>query len=243
MKTVKVKVYSFDELSDEAKEKALEKWNENSDHFWGGDVRDTIKAFEEESNVKIVDWSYSPWDCSYSLDTSRISDDVLALKGNRARAWFWNNHGRMLLQPEYHYWTHDKNGKLFKAVTVDSRKYTSKVFFTRVYDGTCPLTGVCFDCDALDPMAYFCFGTMWDSKLKRRVQSPYRKLAQDNDTVESILDDCVASLFQGAKEDWKYQQSMESFRDTCEANDYLFTEDGKRWSGKYEVEEQEAVAS
>lgn len=78
MKTVKVKVYSFDELSDEAKEKALEKWNENSDHFWGHEVRDTIKAFEEEFNVTIVDWSYSPWDCSYSLDTSRIRKSPVA---------------------------------------------------------------------------------------------------------------------------------------------------------------------
>ena len=230
MRTAEVEVYSFDELSYEAKERALAKWRETEDHHWGGEVRDTIAAFEKEFGVDIKSWQYSSYSHRFSLDLSRIDDDVLALKGNRARAWFWNNHAHVLLAPARHYWTHDRDGRLLRAVAPDSRVYQSKVFYDRVYDGTCPFTGVCFDNDALDPLAYFCFGVVWDAEKKARVQSTVRTVAADDrNTVESVLRDCVDSLFAAAQQDWEGQESEEYFRDFCEANEWEFTEDGDRW--------------
>lgn len=230
MRTAEIEVYSFDELSYEAKERALAKWRETEDHHWGGEVRDTIAAFEKEFGVDIRSWQYSSYNHRFSLDLSRIDDDVLALKGNRARAWFWNNHAHVLLAPARHYWTHGRDGKLFRAVAPDSRVYQSKVFYDRVYDGTCPFTGVCFDNDALDPLAYFCFGVVWDAEKKRRIQSTARTVAADDrNTVESVLRDCVDSLFAAAQQDWEGQESEEYFRDFCEANEWEFTEDGDRW--------------
>ena len=239
MEQVKVNVYSFDELSDEAKQHALEKWNEKNDTYnWEAEARDTIDAFEAEFNVDVTNCYFSPGNYDFHLYTGRIDDDVLALKGNRARAWFWNKVGHLLLKPRLDYWTH-LNGNLYKAVAVDSRKYKSKVFFERCYDGTCPWTGVCFDNDMLDPIGYFCFGTRWEDKLKKRVQDyDSRKIAiDDRNTVESILDDCCHSFFRALKEDWADQQSMEHFEETCESNGYRFTEDGEMWSGALEARE------
>jgi len=233
MRDATVKVFTYDELSDEAKERALNKWCESEEHHWGQEVRDTIEAFEKEFGVDITDWSYSPYSHRFSVSMARIDDDVLALRGNRARAWFWNNHAHILLTPTRHYWTHDKDGKLFRAVSADSRVYQSKVFYDRVYDGTCPFTGVCFDNDAVDPLAYFCFGTVWDAEKKTRRQSTVRTIAADDrNTVRSVLRDCVESLFQAAENDWRDQESEEYFRDFCEANGWEFEEDGTRWFRK-----------
>ena len=156
-------------------------------YCWAAEARQTIEAFEREFGVKIREWEYSSCGYDFHLDTGSIDDAVLALKGNRARAWFWNNHGSVLLEPRVRYFTHDREGRRIEAVAVDSVKYRSKIAFTRVYDGTCPWTGYCLDNDALDPIAYFCFGVEWDEKGKRRVQSKARTLRQDDaNTVESL---------------------------------------------------------
>lgn len=226
MRKTSVEVFTLDELSDEAKERAHRDWNSRGMLYsWAEEARKTIEAFEKEFGVKIRNWRYSSDGYDFHLDTGSIDDDVLALKGNRARAWFWNNHGDVLLEPRTRYFTRDKDGRRIEN--------HSKVSFTRVYDGTCPWTGYCFDNDALDPIAYFCFGVVWDEKEKKRVQSKARTLTKDNEnTVESLLRDSVDALFRSLKEDCAYQESMEAFEETCAANGYEFTEDGEMWFRK-----------
>lgn len=229
MRKEEVTLFDFDELSDEAKERAHRDWlAKGHEHAWWKEAKDTIEAIEKEFRATIGRWSYNSYRYDYSLSFSDSMSDALALRGNRARAWLWNNYGHLLLTPRMSFWTpHD--GKLIRAVSLSSRKYVSKCFFDRVYDGTCPLTGVCFDCNALDPLAYFCFGVRWDEAKKARVPSS-RNLAYDNSqTVEDILTECVESLFQALKEDCEWQESMEYFKDLCDANEWEFTENGDRW--------------
>ena len=175
---------------------------------------------------RIRNWRYNSSGYRYDLDLSGISDEVLQLSGYRARSWIWNNHGDILLEPTTHYYE-IKDGKRCNVVGPHSRKYRSKVFYTRVYDGTCPLTGVCFDYDALDPIAYFAFGVEWSDKEKKRVAGN-RKLSIDNNTtVEDILRDYVDSLFCALQRDCESQESIEYFADHCAADNYEFTEDGE----------------
>ena len=232
MRTAEVKIYSFDELSDEAKERAHANWlNEGHEHFWAGEARDTIKAFESEFGVTIRNWRYDSSGYGYDIRFDGISDEVLELSGNRARAWIWNNHGNVLLSPTVRYFT-KIDGTRIEAVGANSVRYRSKVFYTRVYDGTCPLTGVCFDCDALDPIAYFAFGVEWSEKDRKRVASSRRLSHDNNTTIEDLIRECVDSLFQSLQNDCEAQETMEYFADHCAANNYEFDEDGERWTGK-----------
>ena len=232
MRTAEVKIYSFDELSDEAKERAHANWlNEGHEHFWAGEARDTIKAFESEFGVTIRNWRYDSSGYGYDIRFDGISDEVLELSGNRARAWIWNNHGNVLLSPTVRYFT-KIDGKRVEAVSATSRRFKSKVFFERVYDGTCPLTGVCFDCDALDPIAYFAFGVEWSEKDRKRVASSRRLSHDNNTTIEDLIRECVDSLFQSLQNDCEAQETMEYFADHCAANNYEFDEDGELWTGK-----------
>ena len=235
MRTTEVKVYSFAELPFEAKERAHNDWLAIGHEYpCAGEARDTMEAFEREFGISLVNWHYDSCGYGYDIRFDGISDEVLALSGNRARAWIWNNHGDILIEPTTHYYE-IKNGKRYKVVGPHSRKYRSKVFFDRVYDGTCPWTGYCLDCDAIDPLAYFAFGVEWSDTEKKRVAGN-RKLSIDNaTTIEDLLRDCADSLFRSLQRDCEYNESMEAFAERCAANDYEFTEDGELWTGAKEI--------
>ena len=216
MKEITIKPYTFDELSDEAKKRAHETFL-STGNYWGasGDAMATIKKVEELFGIKLSDWeigSSCPRYPTVTFRDSRWHDDAPDLRGNRARAYLWNNFGKVLLTGRYYSKWH-------------GTKYArSRLFFDRVYDGTCPLTGVCFDCAALDPLAYFCFGVVWNGE--KRVPSG-RSLRADNAvTVESVIRDCVYSLFKAFNADCEASESMDYFAELCEGNGWTFEEDG-----------------
>ena len=216
MKEITIKLYAFDELSDEAKKRAHETFLSTGD-YWSasGDATATIKKVEELFGIKLSDWeigSYRPHYPTVTFQDNRWHDDALDLKGNRARAYLWNNFGKVFLTGRYYSKWH-------------GTKYAhSRFFFDRVYDGTCPLTGVCFDCDALDPLAYFCFGVAWNGE--KRVPSG-RSLRDDNAvTVKSVIQDCVYSLFKALNADCEASETMDYFAELCEGNGWTFEEDG-----------------
>lgn len=216
MKEITIKLYTFDELSDEAKKRAHETFLSTGD-YWGAsiDATATIKKVEELFGIKLSDWeigSYCPHYPTVTFQDSRWNDDELNLKGNRARAYLWNNFGKVLLTGRYY------------SKWRGTKYEHSRLFFDRVYDGTCPLTGVCFDCDALDPMAYFCFGVVWNGE--KRVPSG-RSLRADNAvTVKSVIQDCVYSMFKAFNADCEASESMDYFAELCEGNGWTFEEDG-----------------
>ena len=228
MKEVTVRLYEYDELSDEAKRKAHEDWlSVNREHFCGGEVRATLKRLEEEFGIEVTRWSYDA--CSHDCGTVRFenwNDGQLALAGERARAFLWNNFGHLVMRPRTHCYM-KVDGKWRNCVGQESRKYESKVFFDRTYDGTCPLTGVCFDNDALDPLACFCFGVKWDEKAKKRVTVPCdERWRWKSKTVEDVVRECVDALFESAQKDCEYQDSEEHFAEMCSDNGWTFEEDG-----------------
>lgn len=51
-----IKVYKFDELSDQAKEHAIDKYNQG-EYFWGDDAMASLKAFLNHFNCNLKDWS------------------------------------------------------------------------------------------------------------------------------------------------------------------------------------------
>lgn len=229
MKEVKVKLYEYDELSDCAKERAIEDFNRDNYYPWGKEVRNTIEALEDLFCVKASDWEYDSR--NYRIGNIRFSsnqwtDDTLGLSGNRARAYLWNNYGFVLLRPKCDYFSLTC-GRYVRAVSANCVKRTSNVFSERVFDGTCPLTGWCFDNDALEPMANFCFGVKWDDGLKKRVMVPHAERRMwKYTTVESVIRECFESLLASASRDCAYQESEENFKEMCVANDWMFNEDG-----------------
>lgn len=64
MKTINV--YQFNELSEEAKEKAVQQYRSSGfDYAWQDESRDSLKAFCDLFNVKVIDYSIGTWKHSY----------------------------------------------------------------------------------------------------------------------------------------------------------------------------------
>ena len=139
MKTVEIKLMTFAELSEEAKQNAIDNYRNRPyfDDFWENERVNSFKAAE-----KIY------------KDLRHIQEEI---KGARLVAWIENNLS--------HLWT-DTNriskhadGKIKNSYF--QYKYDnpvkvriSKVFKTNNLDN-CPLTGVCYDFDFLQPIIDF----------------------------------------------------------------------------------------
>ena len=61
MRTETVTIYSFDELSDDAKDNARNNHRLDCDFFWSDENLDSIKTFCEHFGVKLVSWSVGPY--------------------------------------------------------------------------------------------------------------------------------------------------------------------------------------
>lgn len=61
MRIIETEAYTFDELSDDAKEKA--KIELVSEYFWSDDAMASLYAFADEIGIKIIDYTID-WSCS-----------------------------------------------------------------------------------------------------------------------------------------------------------------------------------
>lgn len=132
MKTLTV--YTFDELSPEARERALKALPDPECDYTLEECMDSLKALCELAGVRLKDWSIGPY--SYStvkveIGDSASGDEVEGFTGARAVVWIENHIFGPLRQP----WNLRAKG----------RKYTRPGAVP-----SCPLTGVCFDEDLLD---------------------------------------------------------------------------------------------
>ena len=134
MKTISVNIYSFNELSKEAKQVAISNYRDSNldTSFIYNEAYATVKEFNKLFNTK------EGCDSWLDIRHGHIDDSILKLKGLRLRKYILNNF----------------YDSLFK------NKYIKQVNKNPVYskinkDNCCVLTGVCYDQDILDPIYNF----------------------------------------------------------------------------------------
>lgn len=206
MKTIETKVYTFDELSDSAKEKARD-WlrYSDSDYAWTGEWRDTLKAFESLFPVRVKDWSVDYNGGSVQWDFTG-DDDKRELKGSKLISYLWNHYSDSLYQGKYY-------GKLVPHEV--TKEHPAGLEHKKRYSRTLlehkSLTGYCADEDIMRPL--------WDVMDGKDMQS----------TFEDVLGKCFDSWASAWAKDMEYQTSDEYIEDNIRANDYTFTAEGKRF--------------
>jgi hypothetical protein len=213
-RTVEVKVYQFEELSEEAQEKAHEDWlGSGFEYFWVDEAIKSLNKFEEIFPIKIGDYSVG----AYNTDVRWrfTGDDALEeLDGLRLAKYIWNNYKTDIFKPKFI--GSMKTNELIKHKRIkSSEQYSNGNRSNHYYSGcqidtSCVLTGVCFDQDILDPIYEF---------LKK----------PDGRNFPALVEDCIKEWEKSIQSDCQYQESLESFKETCEANEFEFTESGKRY--------------
>lgn len=199
-RVMEVTVYTFDELSEKAQDKAIEDFRTDVDYPWGGEDRDTLNAFEKVFPVKIKDWSYGGQGSYISFDFNQPWEDGFYHDGEyeevelyriRLRTYILNNYYETLFPPKY-------------LGYVKGKSIYSKI--NREF--TCSFTGFCRDMNILDPLINF---------IKKPVPGK---------TLEDLMRDCLDSWLDACDKDYEWQSSDECIRETIKANNYEFDEYG-----------------
>ena len=202
MRTEKIKIYKFNELTDEAKEKAIEDYRNTDNYFFGSENEASLKAFENIFPILIGRWSYGG-DRGDGISFS-MECDIAELSGQRLATYIWNNYRDQIYKGKYYSSRAVPTGRTTPPMINYKYRY-SKCTLEEGYN----LTGYCADEYLLQPIFDF---------LKQPVSTM---------TFEDLMRECLDEWIDKCTKDVEYQYSDEYIEDTLEANEYEFYETGE----------------
>lgn len=216
MRTVRTKIYQFNELNDNAKQVAIEKERENlCTAFAYDEAHNTVIKFNELFNLK--NGSNSWLDCY----TSNIDDDILELKGFRLHKYILNNYGSFLFNKKYLKSGQNRTDKpSFTHPMMEVKKISQGknkgLYYVSYYsnfkkDNSCVLTGVYFDDEMLQPIYDF---------LEKR------DFKNCTITFYHLLNNCFEAIEKTIEREIEYMNTDEYLIENIESNEYEFTENG-----------------
>lgn len=212
MREIKFNIYQYDELSAEAKEKAVDNVRETIGSmlcdFDANNYRSALEKIEEIFEIRVYDWcvgypgTYSRWRFNENSRFSDMSDEPKFLVRYLDEVERYCRKGRFY-------------SSSFRKVPVDKEhpagldytKRYSKVMFERNYCLTGDWTSAVVD-DYMEKR--------WDYVRRHR-------------TIEDFVDDMLYDFFKQWERDQECNYEDEAIIDTILCNDYEFTEDGMRY--------------
>lgn len=211
MRTIELKAYSFDELSEEAREKAINKYRDNMYNYTPHFIEEANDTFEKFADLFGIRWSNidycEPYRNEYHLT---FDDNIISLSGQRLATYIWNNYKNDLFKRKFlKSFDGHKNHKNIVNKTAPTTKKEYCFYYSAILlDNCCVLTGVYYDDDMLKPIYEF-------------LDKP-----KDNIDFETLLNDCIYSLCHSVSSEIEYTYTDEYITEEIEANGYEFYEDG-----------------
>ena len=207
MKTIEVKLYSYNELSDAAKERVREKYSENNDFSYIYDYAyESVKKFNDifGTNEGRREWT--------DVRTDGIDDCILDLSGERLQRYIWNNYRSELWKGRYHTVHSDKKiiHKRVKSELCGSGVYNNG-YYSAVFvdDNCCVLTGVCYDDDLLGPIYKF-----MDAR-------------NPSDRFQNLLEECFSALKASIESEIEYRESEQGIEEELDMDEEIYDENGR----------------
>ena len=138
MKTKTINIYSFNKLSKEAKENALNKYRENNNEvFWQREILESLEGlFNECDRVSLKNYSLGEYQSWIKIEFT--NEETEKLSGKRAFAWIENN---LLSNIRISYFGNKRK---------ELRQYGSYYYANKIKP--CPFTGYCADEDFIDSL-------------------------------------------------------------------------------------------
>lgn len=204
MRTIRTKIYKFEELSEDAQQKAINKHREVMDNdFIYDDTHKVVEAFNDVFETKE---GRNSW---LDVYTDHMEENILELKGLRLQKYLWNNYKNQLFKGKYYsLWSKkDISYKYHKNGYPVLKSRYSKV----LKQNSCVLTGMCYDDDMLQPIYDF---------LEKR------NFSNCTITFYHLLNDCFDELRKTVENEIDYRNTDDAIIEEIKANDYEFTENG-----------------
>jgi hypothetical protein len=185
MRTKTIKIYSFNELSEEAKENALREYRDNNTEiFWESETLESLKGlFENCNGVSLKDYSLGEYQSC--IEISFTNEEVEEFTGKRAMAWLENNLLSNIRIP-------------FNSFAVNgTRKKLAQ--YGQYYRGgmikPCPFTGYCVDDDFIDSLVKDIKGGDDLKSAFENLASVYQKIIQ-NEVEYQNSEEFIADYFE-----------------------------------------------
>jgi len=208
MKTIRTKVYQFNELNEQAQQTAIEHYrNSHNDdmQFSYDDAYETVKKFNDVFNINEGRTSW----LNYSIN--HIDDNILELSGLRLQKYLWNNFKNDLFEGKYYsLWStidfpfNKAHNKPYPAL----KQRHSKVLLSN----SCVLTGVCYDDDMLQPIYEYL-----DKK----------DFSNDTTNFEGLIGDCFYAIEKSLENEQDYRNSDSYIIEQIEENNLEFLAGGQ----------------
>ena len=226
MKTRIINIYSFHELSEDAKQNAIQEWRElsyrsNEAQYIYDEAHNSIKEF---LSIFPVYTSRNSWLEPSFMNTD---DNIMELTGLRLRKWFINNAYQYITKGKYiktiyresvpgNYTKYPFRKKISEVknpyMINKGEKYSISLYSWITITTDYPLSGMCYDYDLLNPI--YDFIEYKDAKN------------MDYYTFEDVITECFSSLRRSLKAEEEYIYSDKGIIETIEANEYEFLENG-----------------
>ena len=206
MKTIEIKLFHFEELTEEVQQKIIEgeqshRYEHN--HPWEHESRATLDAFCELFPVK---WeSYDEWNIHWSYTGEENHEE---LKGTRLMSHLWNEYQHALYKGKYY-------SSSMRKVPVDTEhpaglEYTHRRSRAMKTNNCCVLTGYCMDDDILAPIYEVLDG--------KNLQS----------TFKDVLGDCMESFRKSWQEEQEHWSSEECIREELQDDNSYYEQDSTK---------------
>ena len=210
MRTITFNVFSLDELSADAREKAIDNCRSRIggmlNDFDADDYRDALGEIEKVFEIKVYDWcvgypgTYSRWRFNENSRFSQLSDNP------RYLLRYLDEVERYCRKGKYYsgHWRNVPKSKEHPAGRECLTRY-SKVMFERNY----------------------CLTGTWTSAVVDKYTGDKRwDYVRNHRTIEDYIDDLLYDFFNQWERDSENNYGDEAVEETILANDYEFTEDG-----------------
>lgn len=200
--TLEAIAFRYEELSEEAKRKAYLAWLAGQDQsLCSEEFRNTLCKFEGIFPVKVCDWEVDDYTFWHRFVIAG-DDGIESVSGIRLATYLWNNYARYITKGKYY----------SKTISQSPFQYISRHSKVMTSMEDCPLTGVCWDYEILQPIID-CL--------------TYRKIYND---AEELFQDCLDNFFGAWQGQLEYESSQEFFEEEVEANDWQYNADGGPFS-------------
>lgn len=170
MRTIRIKLYKFSELSESAKQNAIEWYRNGQEFHWSSEWIESLECALKHYDIELKDYSID-WDNINCSDTrieftqdDNYSDGIENIQGVRLWKYLQKNYSTYFC------------------------KYDKK--YKQTLDGYCPFTGYCGDENFLDPMRNF---------IKKPTNITFRELIEDC-THELLKSGCNNWEYQQSEE-------------------------------------------